>query len=160
MIFLDMGLPNLGGATWGSIPFHGSSPRKNGLSFDLLNRFCYDWANSSFPQETFSLDRQVQAFHLGRGIRMRGDPLARQWRIIRAIEASPSGLTVTEIAQREAPYPRYHAKAQRAPSEISRLLLSSLDIFLTPSYSIRKTINGIPARPPLRPLRLGVRKGF
>ncbi len=32
---------------------------------------------------------------------MRGDQLARQWRIIRAIEASPNGLTITEIAQRE-----------------------------------------------------------
>jgi predicted DNA-binding transcriptional regulator YafY len=32
---------------------------------------------------------------------MRGDQLARQWRIIRAIEASPSGLTVAEIAKRE-----------------------------------------------------------
>ena len=32
---------------------------------------------------------------------MRGDQLARQWRIIRAIEASPNGLTATEIAQRE-----------------------------------------------------------
>jgi predicted DNA-binding transcriptional regulator YafY len=32
---------------------------------------------------------------------MRGDQLARQWRIIRAIEASPNGLTVAEIAQRE-----------------------------------------------------------
>ncbi len=32
---------------------------------------------------------------------MRGDQLARQWRIIRAIEASTNGLTVTEIAQRE-----------------------------------------------------------
>ncbi len=32
---------------------------------------------------------------------MRGDQLARQWRIIRAIEASPQGLTVAEIAQRE-----------------------------------------------------------
>ncbi len=31
---------------------------------------------------------------------MRGDQLARQWRIIRAIEASPNGLTVAEIAQR------------------------------------------------------------
>ena len=34
---------------------------------------------------------------------MRGDQLARQWRIIRAIAASPNGLTVTEIAQREEP---------------------------------------------------------
>jgi len=32
---------------------------------------------------------------------MRGDQLARQWRIIRAIESSPNGLTLTEIAQRE-----------------------------------------------------------
>ncbi len=32
---------------------------------------------------------------------MKGDQFARQWRIIRAIEASPNGLTVTEIAQRE-----------------------------------------------------------
>ena len=62
---------------------------------------------------------------------MRGDQLARQWRIIRAIEASPNGLTVTEIAHREEtgfrtvyrdlealqpagfPYP-CHAKAQSA----------------------------------------------
>jgi len=32
---------------------------------------------------------------------MRGDQLARQWGIIGAIEASPNGLTVTEIEQRE-----------------------------------------------------------
>lgn len=32
---------------------------------------------------------------------MRGDPLARQWRIIRTIKASPNGLTVAEIAKRE-----------------------------------------------------------
>ncbi len=32
---------------------------------------------------------------------MRGDQLARKWRTIRAIEASPNGLTVTKIAQRE-----------------------------------------------------------
>jgi len=32
---------------------------------------------------------------------MRGDQLARQWRIIRAIQASPNGLTAAEIAQRE-----------------------------------------------------------
>lgn len=30
---------------------------------------------------------------------MRGDQLARQWRVIRAIEASPVGLTVAEIAK-------------------------------------------------------------
>ena len=32
---------------------------------------------------------------------MRGDQLARQWRVIRAIEASPNGLTVAELAKRE-----------------------------------------------------------
>jgi predicted DNA-binding transcriptional regulator YafY len=32
---------------------------------------------------------------------MRGDQLARQWRIIRAIEASPNGLTVAEFTKRE-----------------------------------------------------------
>jgi len=32
---------------------------------------------------------------------MRGDQLTRQWRVIRAIEASTNGLTVAEIAQRE-----------------------------------------------------------
>jgi len=32
---------------------------------------------------------------------MRGDQLAREWRVIRAIEASPGGLTVNEVAQRE-----------------------------------------------------------
>ena len=34
---------------------------------------------------------------------MRGDQLARQWRVIRAVEASPNGLTVAEIAI--FPYP-------------------------------------------------------
>ena len=105
---------------------------------------------------------------------MRGDQLARQWRIIRAIEASPNGLTVTEMAQREEtgirtiyqdlealqaagfPYP-YHAKAQRAPREIFRLLLPFLEFFLTPSNPIKKTIKGFSSRPPLRALRLGVR---
>ena len=32
---------------------------------------------------------------------MRGDQLSRQWRVIRAIEASHNGLTVAEIAKRE-----------------------------------------------------------
>ena len=31
---------------------------------------------------------------------MRGDEVTRHWRIIRAIEASPKGLTIAEIAQR------------------------------------------------------------
>jgi hypothetical protein len=61
---------------------------------------------------------------------MRGDQLARQWRIIWAIEASPNGLTVTEIAWREetgfrtiyrnlealqaAGFPLYTEKVERA----------------------------------------------
>jgi predicted DNA-binding transcriptional regulator YafY len=61
---------------------------------------------------------------------MRGDQLARQWRVIRAIEASPGGLTVAEIAQREetgirtiyrdlealqeAGFPLYTEKVERA----------------------------------------------
>ncbi len=32
---------------------------------------------------------------------MRGDQLARQWRVIRAIEASANGLSVAELAERE-----------------------------------------------------------
>jgi hypothetical protein len=32
-------------------------PKKNEirLGFDPAHRFCYDWPNSSFPRETFSL---------------------------------------------------------------------------------------------------------
>jgi len=72
---------------------------------------------------------------------MRGDQLARQWRIIRAIETSPSGLTVSEIAKREetgirtiyrdleALQPASHAKAQSAPSKRSTLLLPFIKIF-------------------------------
>jgi transposase len=73
---------------------------------------------------------------------MRGDQLARQWRIIRAIETSPNGLTVFEIAKREetgirtiyrdleALQPASHAKAQSAPSKRSTLLLPFIKIFL------------------------------
>jgi len=101
---------------------------------------------------------------------MRGDQLARQWRVIRSIEASSNGLTIAEIANREetgmrtiyrdleAHQPHGHAKAQSTPREIFRLLLSFLDILLTPSHSIRKTIKEFSAIPPLRSLRLGVRK--
>jgi len=34
---------------------------------------------------------------------MRGDLLARQWRVIRAIEARPNGLTMAEIAACNGP---------------------------------------------------------
>ncbi len=95
---------------------------------------------------------------------MRGDQLAR-WSMIRAVEANSNGLTVAELAKREetgirtiyrdleALQPKCHAKAQSAPGAIFRLLLSFLDIFLTPSHSIRKTIKGFSANPPLRSLR-------
>jgi hypothetical protein len=85
---------------------------------------------------------------------MRGDQLARQWRVIRAIEASPNGLTVAEIADREetgirtiyrdleALQDQCHAKAQSAPREIFRPLSPFLDIFLPPSRSIGKIIKG------------------
>ena len=75
---------------------------------------------------------------------MRGDQLARQWRFIRAIESSPNGLTVAEIANREetgirtiyrdleALRPKCHAKAQSAPREIFRPVLPFLDSFFTP----------------------------
>jgi len=78
---------------------------------------------------------------------MRGDQLARQWRVIRAIEASPGGLTVAEIAEREetgirtiyrdlqAQHLRYHAKAQRASSEIFKILFPPLKIFILLQHS-------------------------
>ncbi len=115
---------------------------------------------------------------------MRADQLARQWRVIRAIEASPTGLTVAELVKREetgirsifdfglvtqdpgqtlcyrdleALQPKSHAKAESTPREVFRLLLSFLGIFLTPSHPIRKTIKGFSAIPPLR---LGVRMVF
>ena len=40
---------------------------------------------------------------------MRGDQLARQWRVIRAIEASSNGLTVAEIATFPSPLESLHA---------------------------------------------------
>jgi len=103
---------------------------------------------------------------------MQGDQLGRERGIFRAIEASPNGLTVTEIAQREetgirtiyrdleAFQPKGHAKAQSTPREIFRLLLSFLDIFLTSSHSIRKAIKGFSGAPPLRSWRLGENLSF
>jgi hypothetical protein len=98
---------------------------------------------------------------------MRGDQLARQWRVIRAIEASPNGLTVSEIANREetgirtiyrdVEAYRAHAKAQSAPRKTFRVLLAFLDIFLLSSHSFRKAIKEFSAIPPLRSLRLCVR---
>jgi hypothetical protein len=103
---------------------------------------------------------------------MRGDQLARQWRVIRSIEASTNGLTVAEIANREETgirtiyrdredlQPECHAKAQSAQREIFRLVLPFLDGFLAPSHSIRKTIKRSSTVYPLSSLRLDTRKGF
>ena len=88
------------------------------------------------------------------------------------MEASPNGLTAAEIAEkgetgirtiyrdREPLRLKFHAKARGLPTEIFRLVLPFLDSLLTPSHSIRKTINGFSTLLPLRSLRLGVRKGF
>ncbi len=46
--------------------------------------------------------------------------------------------------------PKCHAKAQRAPSDIFRLLFPSLKILLTPLYSINKIIMGSSVKPSLR----------
>ena len=53
-----------------------------------------------------------------------------------------------------------HAKAQRAPSDIFRLLFPSLKILLAPLYSINKIIMGSSVEPSLRPLRLGGGKNY
>jgi predicted DNA-binding transcriptional regulator YafY len=37
---------------------------------------------------------------------MRGDQLARQWRILRTLESSKTGVTVTELAAGEGCHPR------------------------------------------------------
>jgi predicted DNA-binding transcriptional regulator YafY len=101
---------------------------------------------------------------------MRGDQLARQWRVIRAIEASSNGLTVAEIAKREetgirtiyrdleALRNQCHAKAQSAPRGIFTLPLSFLIIFSSARPSIREKLKKFWVVDPLRSLRLGVRR--
>jgi len=115
---------------------------------------------------------------------MRGDQLARQWRIIRAIEASPNGLTVAEIAKREetgirtsyrdleALQPTSHAKAQSAPSKRSTPILPFIKIFLphcfrryphffffhSERYNAAEAAKFAKKKGPLRPLRLCVRE--
>jgi hypothetical protein len=95
---------------------------------------------------------------------MRGYQLGREWRVIRAIEASPSGLTAAKITKGEEtgirtiyrdlealqvanfPYPG-HAKPQSTPREIFRLPLSILYIFSASSHPIRKAIKEFSAIP-------------
>jgi hypothetical protein len=62
---------------------------------------------------------------------MRGDHLVRQWYIIRAIEASPDGLTLIEIAQREETGFRFFLPMeQENPNDtvwsITRILLDNI----------------------------------
>jgi hypothetical protein len=66
------------------------------------------------------------------GIRMRGDPLALQ--------------------------AQCHARTQRAPSDIFRMLFPSLKILLAPLYSINKIIMGSSAKPSLRSCALAGEK--
>jgi hypothetical protein len=51
-----------------------------------------------------------------------------------------------------------HAGARRAPSDIFRLLFSSLKILLTPLYSINKIMMGSSVEPSLRPCALAGEK--
>jgi hypothetical protein len=64
--------------------------------FDLLKRFCYDAVNFGFPLQPFPWIK-TQVASLKRGTRMRGDQLARQWRIIRTIEAHLRELIATKL---------------------------------------------------------------
>jgi len=66
--------------------------------FDNSRSFCYDIKNISFPENLIPGFWNPGFSSKKRGKRMRGDQLARQWRVIRAIEASPNGLTAAEIA--------------------------------------------------------------
>jgi len=88
---------------------------------------------------------------------MRGDQLARQWRVIRAIEASPNGLTVAEIAQREetgirtiyrgleapqaAGFPRYTERAYRGNHWA---FIDTFKFRIPPSFPIPKPFLEIP----------------
>jgi len=83
---------------------------------------------------------------------MRGNPLVRQWPIIRAIETGLNGLTVAEIAKRgeipvvpiypdlEAFHSHGQAKEEGTPREIPRVLLSFLDIFSIRWYLFRNVM--------------------
>ena len=54
--------------------------------------------------------------------------------------------------------PKCHAKAQRAPSDIFRLLFRSLKILLTPLYSVNKIVMGSSVEPSLRSCALAGEK--
>jgi len=112
---------------------------------------------------------------------MRGDQLARQWRVIRAIEASSNGLTVAEIATFPSPLESLHAAGFPLYTErVDRVnrwaFIAPFKFKIPPVVSrqvakfAKKTVSHLPAqniclvqflcsqswrKGPLRPLRLG-----
>jgi predicted DNA-binding transcriptional regulator YafY len=84
---------------------------------------------------------------------MRGDQLARKWCIIRAIESSPNGLTVTEVAWRAetgigtiyrdlealqaAGFPLYTERAGKAKC---RVFIGTFKSKILPSFPIVKPL--------------------
>ena len=114
---------------------------------------------------------------------MRGNQLTRQWRVIRAIEANPGGLTVAEIANfpstlealQAAGFPLYTEKVEKANRWA---FVDTFKLKIPPIVSrkvakfAKKTVSHLPAqniylvqflcsqswrKGPLRSLRLGVR---
>jgi hypothetical protein len=117
---------------------------------------------SNFPQKPYPWVLEPGRLFREWGIRMRGDQLARQWRIIRSVEARSNGLPVAEITKgeetgirtiyRDLEAPRYHdhAEAGRAPRKTSRVLLALPNIiFLLPSYFFEKIIKEFSIKTPL-----------
>ena len=86
---------------------------------------------------------------------MWGDQLVRQWRILRAIEASPNRLTVTEIAQRKETGFRFFLPMEQENLNetiwsIARILSDKIsDQITTPPRAIIKAdlVNGMAALP-------------
>jgi hypothetical protein len=115
---------------------------------------------------------------------LRGDQFARQWRIIRAIEASPNSLTVAETAQREekgfrtiyrdlealqaAGFPLYTQKVEKANrwAFVDTLKFKESILFLTPPRSLSKQLGdfnpfpGYVLPPEKRSLRLCVSRKY
>jgi len=70
--------------------------------FDISKLFCYDAVNFGLPLKTLSLDSGIRVVcSKKRGIRMWGDQLALQGRVLLAMAASSKGATVAEIARPE-----------------------------------------------------------
>jgi len=90
---------------------------------------------------------------------MRGDQLARQWRVIRAIEASPGGLTVAEIANfpstlealQAAGFPLYTEKVEKANRWA---FVDTFKLKIPPSFHAKSQSS------PRRPYRISLPKIF